>query len=431
MSSLSNIIKKEVKELLTPGTLVPIIIMALIFGSLGGAIGGATSKLSEKPVVGVIDQDHSVLSQFVYSQLDKNSKIVYNQSDVQAGIKEVSAKNGVALIVLQSDFQSNITNNHSASITVVWIMRGAGMADSFSMAPVQAVLAVMTTNLSRYLIDHHVTVNSSVILQPLKRHEDTEFKGRMMVGISPDVISSVVSQQGLVVPLIVLMVIIMAGSMVISSMGMEKENKTLETLLTLPVSRTAIVLGKLVGAAIVGLVVAGIYMVGMGYYMSSLMISAPIDLARYGMTLGAFDYVLVGVSLFLALVSALALCMILGIFTKNYKAAQTMTLPITLLALIPMFVTMFTDFDTLPTSMQIGLFAIPFTHPMIAMRELMFGNSALVLAGIAYNAIFAVVAMFIAVSLFRKDILLTGRVKSAQRSRGGMLAQSLFGKRRR
>ena len=33
-SSLGNIIKKEIKELLTPSTLIPIIIFAVIFGSL-------------------------------------------------------------------------------------------------------------------------------------------------------------------------------------------------------------------------------------------------------------------------------------------------------------------------------------------------------------------------------------------------------------
>jgi ABC-2 type transport system permease protein len=159
--------------------------------------------------------------------------------------------------------------------------------------------------------------------------------------------------------------------------------------------------------------------------MTSLTAVAPIDLAKYGMTLNLFDYLLVGLSLFLALICALALCMILGIFTKNYKAAQSMTLPITLLALIPMFVTMFTDFGTLPAGLQAVLFAIPFTHPMLAMKELMFDNTGFVIAGIIYCAIFAAVAMFIAVYLFKKDILLTGRVKNPAKK--GSMSYSLSG----
>jgi ABC-2 type transport system permease protein len=169
-------------------------------------------------------------------------------------------------------------------------------------------------------------------------------------------------------------------------------------------------------------------MVGMGYYMNSLTASAPIDLAKYGLTLNLFDYLLVGISLFLALICGLALCMILGIFTRNYKAAQSMTLPITLLALIPMLVTMFADFSTLPTALQAGLFAIPFTHPMLAMKELMFDNTGFVIAGIVYNAIFAAVAMFVAVTLFKKDILLTGRVRNTNKKSGW---QSMFSFRKR
>ncbi|HXZ24529.1 MAG TPA: ABC transporter permease [Methanomassiliicoccales archaeon] len=429
MSSLGNIIRKEVKELLTPSALIPIIIMALVFGSIGSMVGGSTQKLSEKPTIGVIDLDHSPLSQFVYTQYDHASKIIYNQSDVQAGIDAVRAGQGVALIVINPGFESNISSNHTGSARIVWVLEGASIIDSISVAPVSSINAIVLNNLSRYIIDHHITDNSSVVLQPVSVSEDTVFKGHMMAGVNPGTIQSVVQQQGIIVPVIVLMVIIMAGSMVVSSMGMEKENKTLETLLTLPVKRTSIVLGKLVGAAIVGLIVAVIYMFGFSYYMSSLTVSAPIDLAKYGMTLNMFDYLLVGVSLFLALVCGLALCMILGIFTKNYKAAQSMTLPVTLLAMVPMFITMFADFNTLPTAIQALVFGIPFSHPMMAMKELMFGNTAMVLAGIAYEAIFAAVAMFIAVTLFKKDILLTGRAKSAKKGKVSLLNYGLLKKR--
>jgi ABC-2 type transport system permease protein len=172
------------------------------------------------------------------------------------------------------------------------------------------------------------------------------------------------------------------------------------------------VFGKLAGAAIVGLVLSAIYMIGLGYYMTSLTAGASLDLSQYGISLDLFDYILVGISLFLALLSALALCMILGIFTKNYKAAQTMTLPVTMLALIPMFVLMFTDFSTLPLGAQVLVFAIPFSQPIIAINSLMFGEVGIVLVGIVYQLAFALGAMFIAVYLFKKDILLTGRVKS-------------------
>ena len=103
--------------------------------------------------------------------------------------------------------------------------------------------------------------------------------------------------------------------------------------------------------------------------------------------------------------------MILGIFTKNYKAAQTMTMPVTFLAMIPMFVTMFTDFDTLPMVVKVlvsrhTVLAPHDRHALPDVRRL----RRWCIAGIAYTAAVALLTMFIAVTLFKKDILLTGKV---------------------
>ncbi len=415
MSSLSKIIRKEVKELLTPATLIPIIIIAVLFGSLGGVFGGVEEQLEEPPMIAVINQDGGSLSLVAMAVFNATSDIVYNGTDVQEALNVLDEKGGVSLFVIPSNFTSNIENDTQGTIEIFWIMKGAGIMDSVPGAAADANLFYVDQAISATLIDLNMSDNASLILNPTQYYETTLFKGKEMTGISPITISSVMSSQSFVMPLIVMMVIIYAGSIVISSMGSEKENKTLETLLTMPVSRTSIVFGKLIGAALVGLLMAVIYMFGMSYYFDSLMGSSSIDLAEFGLTLSIVDYILVGMSLFASLVFALALCMILGIFTKNYKAAQTMTMPVTFLAMIPMFVTMFTDVDTLPMVARVLVLAIPFSHPMIAMRSLMFDDYGLVLGGIAYTAAVALLAMFIAVTLFKKDILLTGKVSNSDK----------------
>ena len=65
-----------------------------------------------------------------------------------------------------------------------------------------------------------------------------------------------------------------------------------------------------------------------------------------------------------------------------------------------------------------ALFLIPFTHPMMAMNNLMFDDYGLVLAGIAYEALFAGVAMGLSVWMFKKDMLITGRKKKEKKSAG-------------
>jgi len=415
MSSLGKIIRKEVKELLTPATLIPIIIIAVLFGSLGGVFGGIEEQLEEPPVIAVINQDGGSMSLVAMAVFNATSEVVYNGTDVQEALNVLDEKGGVSLFVIPSNFTSDIENDTAGTIEIFWIMKGAGIMDSVPGAAADANLVHVENAISATLIAGNMSNNASLILNPTQYYETTLFKGKEMTGISPPTIASVMSSQSFVMPLIVMMVIIYAGSIVISSMGSEKENKTLETLLTMPVSRTSIVFGKLIGAALVGLLMAIIYMFGMSYYFSSLMGSSSIDLAEFGLTLSMVDYVLVGISLFASLVFALALCMILGIFTKNYKAAQTMTMPVTFLAMIPMFVTMFTDVDTLPMMVKVLVLAIPFSHPMIAMRSLMFDDYGLVLGGIAYTSAVALLTMFIAVTLFKKDILLTGKISNTDK----------------
>lgn len=412
MSSLGKIIKKEVKELLTPATLIPIIIIAVLFGSLGGVFGDVEEQLEDPPMIAVINQDGGSLSLVAVAVFNATSDIVYNGTDVQEALNVLDEKGGVSLFIIPSNFTSDIENDTAGTIEIYWVMKGAGIMDSVPGAAADANLVHVENAISASLIAGNMSNNASLILNPTQYYETTLFKGKEMTGISPATIASVMSSQSFVMPLIVMMVIIYAGSIVISSMGSEKENKTLETLLTMPVSRTSIVFGKLIGAALVGLLMAVIYMFGMSYYFDSLMGSTSIDLAEFGLTLGILDYVLVGLSLFASLVFALALCMILGIFTKNYKAAQTMTMPVTFLAMIPMFVTMFTDVDTLPMMVKAVVLAIPFSHPMVAMRSLMFDDYALVLGGIAYTSAVALLAMFVAVTLFKKDILLTGKISN-------------------
>ncbi|MFB6128278.1 MAG: ABC transporter permease, partial [Halorhabdus sp.] len=195
-----------------------------------------------------------------------------------------------------------------------------------------------------------------------------------------------------------------SGQMVMNSMGAEKENKTLETLLTMPVKRSTIVAAKLIGSASIGLLGAGLYTVSMYYYQSSLTGGA----ASSVLSLGMADYAIVGVSIFLSLVGVLALSLVLGIFAGDRQGAQMLLFPISILAIVPMFATMFTDVTRLSLPIRAILFAIPFTHPVIAPKRLLLGDLPMVVGGIVYEAIFAAAMIWLAIRVFNSDRLVTG-----------------------
>ena len=407
---IGNIIKKEFKELFTVGTLIPMVVIAIVFGLVGQSIGSIGERMEEKPVVGIVDMDDGAFSDIAMSVLTERAEVIYDGGDAEEGLEEVREENGVALLVIPENFSRNIYANHPGEIEIYWVMKGAGIMDSISSGVVEGLIQAVNRGISVKLIQEDSSFDPTLVLNPTQRVETTFFKGKEVEGLSASQLGNVLSSQSIVIPIVIMMLIIMAGASVISSMGMEKENKTLETLLTMPVRRSHIVIGKIVGSALVGMIMAGIYMIGFSRYMSSFQIS-DVNLADFGLALGMQDYLLIGVSLFTALLAGLSLCIVLGTFAKNYRSAQTLVFPITALAMISMFITMFKDFDTIPAVLRIFVFAIPFSHPMMAMRALMMDYYSLVIGGIAYTAVFTVVMVTVAVRIFSSDRLLTGSVQ--------------------
>jgi len=407
---IRNIVKKEFKELFTISTLLPIVFVALVFGFVGQMIGSVGESMQEKPVIGVVDMDGGDFSDTAMSVFIERAEVIYNGSDAEEGLGKVREDNGVALLVIPENFSQKIHANQPGEIEIYWIMRGAGMMDSISSGVVEWLIQAANQEISRKLIQQDSSVDPALVLNPTTRIETTFFKGKEIQGLSPSVLGGMLGSQSTVIPVVVMMLIILAGVSVISSMGLEKENKTLETLLTLPVRRSHIVIGKIVGSALVGMIMAIIYMLGFSRYMSSFQIS-DVNLADFGLALGMQDYLLVGISLFVALLAGLSLCIVLGTFAKNYRSAQALIFPITALAMISAFIIMFKDFDTIPVVLRVILFAIPFSHPMMAMRALMLDNYSLVIGGIAYAAVFTAAMIAVAVRIFNSDRLLTGSVR--------------------
>ncbi len=417
MSALGNIIKKELRELMTPATFLPIIIMAIVFGSMGNTIGGIEEELEEPPVIALINSDNGNFSKLAETVFNSTSNVTFYSKDISNKIEALNIlkdEDGQALIVISNNFSENILSGKTGEFEIYWVMQGAGILDSISSSVVETVISSINTEITKSLISQeNKSVNTTTALNPTKRNETTFFKNKELTGISPGQIANVLSQQSTFIPIIMMIIIIMAGQIVISSMALEKENKTLETLLTLPVKRTSIVAGKIIAAAIVGLILALIYMIGMGSYLMSFQFEGGEGTtAAFDLSLGATDLVITGVVVFVSLVAALAFCMLLGTMAKNFKSAQTLTFPVAVLVLIPMFITMFKDFDTLPLALKAIVFGIPFSHPMMAPRALLFDDYLFVLGGIIYVSIFALIMVALVVYVFKTDRIVTGTTGS-------------------
>ena len=411
-----NMFKKELKEVLTIGSIISIAAMSFVFAMIGQSVGNIEEKLEVKPVIGLINNDNGIFGIISTQILQETSDIIYNGSDKSAGLQEVIAEKGIALIEIPSDFSDSIYNNEQGKLNINWVVQGVGPFDGISSDVLDYVLNAVEKEISKIIITQELDLDPNLILNPLTTSQTTFLKEKEFRGLSPNELINTFSTQSYLIPTLIMMIIMMSGSSIISSMGLEKENKTLETLLTLPVKRNYIILSKIIASTISGLILAAIYMVGMTYYMKSFSFSGVVDLQAYNLTLNIYDYTLMGLSVFMSLLAGLSLCLALGSFAKDYKSAQSLLFPVTVLAVFSMLMTMFMDFSTMPTFIKIFIFIIPFSHPMMAMKTLMLKEYALVISGIIYSSIFAAIMIIITILIFNSDRLLVGKLQKNKKS---------------
>ena len=137
-----------------------------------------------------------------------------------------------------------------------------------------------------------------------------------------------------------------------------------------------------------------------------------------GLTLSGGQMAIFAVQLFLTIAIGLSVSLILGAMATDTKSVQTLVLPIMMITMIPFFVTMFADVNSLSPIPRIILYIIPFTHTYTAMNNMLFGHMGLVWVGLIYQLVFFAVCMYLAVKIFTTDLLFTMSlpVKSAAKA---------------
>lgn len=410
---LYRLIKKEVRELFNRSTLIAMIAMAFIFGMLGKTVSSAGEKMKEKPIITVVSYEKDEITEMMLVTLRARANVVFESDDEETARNALVNSDGTCMIIIEKGFADSILTGKQGVLTTEWRIKGAGFLNEVTTSGVSGIIGVLEREISEFLIDNKFDFESAFIFNPVKQVTNTSIRNNYYPGVHPRAVFDAISVKTAMIPTVIMMLIIMAGSTVISSMGLEKENKTLETLLTMPIKRSYIIMSKIIGSAVVGLAMGGIYIFGFSKYMNSMNSFSTQTVAS--LSPGPMEYVMIGLSIFAALLTGLSICMLLGVFAKDYKSSQMMVFPITAIAMVSMFLTMFLDVNTMSPVVKAVYMLLPFSHPMMAMRELMFGNYTIVIIGIIYNLILFAIVIAITVWIFSSDILLIGKIKMGRR----------------
>jgi len=422
LRGLGNLVLKELKELMRDPKiligmiLMPLIIFPIIGGIVGASMEAAKEKLAEMSIM-VWNHDNGSYARN-FTRYLSNSGIKIHEieaSTLEEAVSLMLNYNATLLIVIPEDFSKNISNVLEgnalvgAEVEVFGVFGGGGVFEEIGVSVIDSLIE---------------SYNRRKAPNPIRLRKSTVVKGEILFGVDPSMVAGLMMMQSIMLPIMIMMLLTFAMQIAATSVAMEKEEKTLETLLTLPIGRFTILAGKLAGSIIVAAVGALAYLVGFSFYMGSFIGAIPteelnLDLASLGLAPSALGYVLLGTSLFVSLLSALALAIILSAFAENVRSAQSLIGFIYPLIFVPSFVLMYLDISLLPFPLRILILAIPYSHPILTSKAVIMGDHLTAVLGILYVSAFTVAILYVAAKLFATEKILTVklRMKSFRRKK--------------
>ncbi|MGQ9743845.1 MAG: ABC transporter permease, partial [Candidatus Bathycorpusculaceae bacterium] len=407
LKGFGNFLLKELKELIRdPKILLAMLIVPLIMFPILGAIMNfsmqAAQETAAKITVLIINRDAGENStQFINNYLKPYMTVFeIDVSDINEAVRQLANYNATEIIEIPNDFSQCITEGKKITIKVYSLFSGAGLFEGAGASILDGLIEQFNRDAAPDLI---IPTKSAII------------KGQVVEGIDSRVLGSLMLSQAVAMPITIMILLSYSMQIAATSVAMEKEEKTLETLLTLPMDRFAILMGKLSGSIIVAAIGAVAYMVGFNYYMSSFMATIPmganVDLVSLGLVPSLFGYLLLGFSLFVTLLSALALAVIVSAFAEDVRGAQAIVGNIYPLIFIPSLLLMYVDVNVLPIALKIFIYAIPFSHPIIAAKAVIMSDHFTAALGVVYVVAFTIVIMYLASRLFATEKILTAKLK--------------------
>lgn len=384
MNNIMTIVKKEFKDILRDRKtllmtfIIPIIIMPSLFTFIFSSINDLASPSENNKYKIVLETNNPEIS------------TLFNESNIYELVKSADpindAYNGkITAYIIANDINEFLLQGKTPKIDLYY--------DTTSQRALTAISTVQTmfsTYQNNYLTAYLKQNNlSSDILNPFTYNEhakdnDADNLSLMMLGM-----------------LIPMMIIGYSGSGIVpiaTDLGAgEKERGTLEPLLSTSVSRSSILIGKLIVTATFGIITSILSAAGLllafKFGLSDMM-SFSINLSAQGM----FLIILLAI-LYVIFISAVML--LVSTYARSLKEANTYLTPVTLIPVLLSVITMYMEPSTVSTSMM----NIPILNVVVVIKEIIYNqlNYIHLYMTIGWSVIYVIIAMIGAKMMYEKE----------------------------
>lgn len=416
------LLKKELKELLTPTTIVILVLCVFGLTALGSIMDSEIEKSSEETgKINICDQDKGTFSGAIIEAM-KAADYEINEVELTGDdyVQQLKDLDLTSVVIIPQGFEQQMqdiiasdTGVELKPVNIEMVSRlerlsiTGNMEDSSMMATSAIDSAVKTVVYSKM----GVTPEQMLMLEAPVSLKETTIVGDKQAEASATMLSAYVMMSSMFVPIVIFLLIIYSSQMIMNAVATEKIDKTLETLLSAPISRLSVLLAKMTAASVVSALYAVAFLIGFKDMMGGMTdtISGAIDssvVSQLGLELSMGGYIMLVAQMFLSLLITLAVSLILGALAKDAKSSQTLLLPIMGMVMIPYMISLFTDISALGPFKWV-LYAIPYSHTFMAQTNIILNDMPAYFGGLIYQLILLIICMGCAVKMFTSDKIFT------------------------
>ncbi|MDQ1281380.1 MAG: transporter permease [Thermoproteota archaeon] len=306
-----------------------------------------------------------------------------------ANTTDLVLKNTYDIVVLiPENFTSLVISNKTAILAITF--DSTNQRSTIGLSIIQAI----QTQYSNFIVLNrlstlHVDPN---LLTPIQ-----------IKSTSVRAITSAQAIAGLLIPYFIGILSISAGaSFATDTTAGEKERRTLEVYLTMPVSRIKIILGKYLGVSALSLIGVTCQIIGvlLGFSVYTSLYAELVGQTSQSLTLGALNILTIAVSALILSMTGNALLMMVSIFAKSFKEAQQYSSVLTVGLVVPLIVVMY-----LPPATLSNLIFLPFLGPVTLIRNAIFNIWMLdqLIIGLASSVVYLVIFIYTALRIFSQE----------------------------
>lgn len=436
----ANLLVKELRELINPQMIIGLVVSVVMLMMMGNFMGSVMDEaVSGEQEAYICDEDKTDFTREIIDKVSKMENVTLHETELNGQTYQELINNlgAESVIIIPEGFtEKAFDDDNTTDIELVNHLKSISISSTISGTMSENIVSSLKNTACNILLEQKYGVNEKDIE---KVKNPVTVKSITVVGeksaeVDSETLVGMATSQGIIVPLVVFIMVIFAAQMIVSAISTEKIDKTLETLLSAPVSRMSVLGAKMLAAAIMAIINAVVYMFGFSSYMGKMMTGTGISpdtlgsaveqtntissaMQELGLQMSAGDYVLLGMQMFMTILIALSISLMLGVLVNDPKAAQTVITPVMLMAMIPYLVSMFSDVSELPILLKIFMWIIPFTHTFNATKNILFGNMGEFWAGFAYQFVFFAGCMLLATRLFASDKIFTVSLDFGGKSR--------------